>query len=184
MSGMVCFDPQQIIARLVAEGVDFVVIGGVAATLQGAELPTLDLDIAYERSRENLERLAASLRSINVRLRGAEDVPLYVDGVLLGNGEIWTFSSPLGDIDCLAHPAGAPAYEQLKARADEAVIGSYTVKVASLDDLIAMKMTTGRAKDVPKLAELLELRRIVQADRLDETGGTPAGEATEDTDAT
>jgi hypothetical protein len=35
------FDPQQIIARLAAEGVDFVVIGGVAATLHGAELPTL-----------------------------------------------------------------------------------------------------------------------------------------------
>jgi hypothetical protein len=38
MSDTVPFDPQQIIARLVAEGVDFIVIGGVAATLQGAEL--------------------------------------------------------------------------------------------------------------------------------------------------
>jgi len=50
--------------------------------------------------------------------------------------------------------------------------------------LIAMKMTTGRPKDAPKLAELLELRRIVQAERPDETGATPSGEATEDADAT
>jgi len=85
MSGNVPFDPQEIIARLVGEGVDFVIIGVVAATLQGAELPTLDLDITYGHSRENLERLAASLRSINVRLRGAEDVPLYVDALLLRN---------------------------------------------------------------------------------------------------
>lgn len=168
MSDRVPFDPQEIIARLVAEEVDFVIIGGVAATLQGAEIPTLDLDIVYERSRENLERLANSLRSINVRLRGAEDVPLRVDAVLLRNGEVWTFSSSLGDIDCLARPAGAPVYEQLKAQADEATIGPYTIKVASLDDLIAMKSTTGRAKDVPKLAELIELRKIVQDEEEDE----------------
>jgi predicted nucleotidyltransferase len=41
-------------------------------------------------------------------------------------------------------------------------MATYQVKVASLDDLIAMKRTTGRAKDVPKLAELLELRKLVQ----------------------
>lgn len=168
MSDRVPFDPQEMIARLVAEEVDFVIIGGVATTLQGAEIPTLDLDIVYERSRENLERLAASLRSINVRLRGAEDVPLRVDAVLLSNGKVWTFSSPIGAIDCLARPAGAPAYEQLKAHADEATIGLYTIKVASLDDLIAMKSTTGRAKDVPKLAELIELRKLIQEEEGDE----------------
>jgi hypothetical protein len=61
MSGTVPFDPQQVIARLVAEEVDFVIIGGVAATLQGAELPTLDLDIVYERSREAEEQARATI---------------------------------------------------------------------------------------------------------------------------
>jgi len=95
------FAPTEIIARLVATGVDFVLIGGLAATLQGAELPTLDVDISYDRSRENLERLTVALQAIDVRLRGAEDVPVRIDAVFLRNGSIWTFASPLGDIDCL-----------------------------------------------------------------------------------
>ncbi len=159
------FAPTELIARLVAAGVDFVLIGGLAATLQGAEAPTLDIDISYDQSRGNLERLAAALQAIGVRLRGAEDVPIRVDAVFLRNGSIWTFASPLGDIDCLANPTGAPPYDQLKARADDADLGPYHVKIANLDDLIAMKQTTGRGKDILKLAELIELRKVIQGEQ-------------------
>ena len=158
------FDPIEIIARLIAADVDFVLIGGLAATLQGAELPTLDIDISYDQSRENLEHLAAALQTMDVRLRGAEDVPIRIDAVFLRNGAIWTFTSPFGDIDCLASPTGAPSYDQLRARADDAVLGPYRVKVANLDDLIAMKRTTSRNKDILKLAELIELRKLISGD--------------------
>lgn len=167
MNGHPPFDPIAITARLVTEGVDFVIIGGFAATLQGAEAPTLDLDISYDRSLQNLERLATALQALDVRLRGAEDVPIHIDALFLRNGEIWTFRSALGDIDCLANPTGAPSYDRLKARAEDAMLGLHRVKVANLDDLIAMKQTTGRNKDITKLAELVTLRRLIQDDLRD-----------------
>jgi hypothetical protein len=50
------FDPEPLIRRLIDEQVDFIVIGGLAATLMGAVLPTYDLNVMYERSRLNLAR--------------------------------------------------------------------------------------------------------------------------------
>jgi hypothetical protein len=42
-------------------GVNFVVIGGYAATLHGSAYLTRDLDICYERTPENMERLVSAL---------------------------------------------------------------------------------------------------------------------------
>lgn len=156
------YDPLALLGRLVAGDVDFVVIGGLAATIHGAAIPTQDLDIMYERSPANLERLAAVLAGLSVRLRGAEDLPLRVDAGLLRNGDRFTFTSPLGDLDILATADGAAPYAELKARAVSLDVGPYRVSIASLDDLIAMKRAAGRAKDMPKLAELLELSDLME----------------------
>jgi hypothetical protein len=154
------FDPVALFGRLTDRDVDFVVIGGMAATIHGAALPTVDLDIMYDRSVANLERLAAVLASLPVRLRGAEDVDISVDARLLRGGDRFTFTSPLGDLDILATTEGASEYSEIREHSIRVSVGTYSVLVASLDDLIAMKRATGRSKDVPKLAELLELRDL------------------------
>jgi hypothetical protein len=159
---MKAYDPLPLIERLIQHRVEFVIVGGVAATLQGAELPTTDLDVMYSRDRQNLANLATALQSLAVRLRGAEELNLTVDAILLRNGDAFTFATSLGDFDVMATATGAPMYDELAKRATVFPMATYQVKVASLDDLIAMKRTTGRAKDVPKLAELLELRKLVQ----------------------
>jgi hypothetical protein len=159
------FYPREILKRLSDAEVDFVVIGGLAAILHGGALPTLDLDIVYGRSRDNLERLAAVLRSLDVRLRGGEDLPLRVDARLLRNGDRFTFTSAFGDFDCMATADGAPSFDVLKARSVEQEVDTYRIQVARVDDLIDMKRAAGRAKDVPKLAELVELKRLVQESR-------------------
>ncbi len=46
-----------LLERLSAEGVVFIVVGGAAAVLHGAPLPTRDLDIVPEPSTENLDLL-------------------------------------------------------------------------------------------------------------------------------
>lgn len=159
------YDPLLLLERLVEHNVDFVVIGGFAATLHGAEIPTHDLDISYGRSKENLERLANALQTLNVRLRGAEDLPLRIDAIFLRNGRMFTFTTPMGDLDVLSDPSGAPPYNQLKAHAVDVLLAGYMVRIASLDDLIAMKQTTGRTKDVAKLAELQALRKLDENQR-------------------
>lgn len=159
---MAKFDPTQLLGLLVDGQVDFVVIGGMAATIHGAELPTLNLDIMYEPSRGNLKRLAKVLQALDVRLRGAEDVRIRVDAAYLRNGDSFTLVTPYGDFDCLGSVDGAGSFAEVKQKAEWHTIGGRSVAFASLDDLIAMKRTTGRRKDIPKLAELEELRKLVE----------------------
>jgi hypothetical protein len=156
------FDPGAILERLVDGGVDFVVIGGLAATMYGASLLTADLDIMYARDPANLTRLAGVLSNLKVRLRGAEDLTLRVDAQFLRNGDRFTFTSELGDLDILATATGAAPYGDIRARAVGLTLGEARVLVADLDDLIAMKRATGRPKDENKLAELLELRGLME----------------------
>lgn len=83
-------------------GVNFVVIDGYAATLHGSAYLTRDLDICYERTPENIERLVSALRPYHPRLRGApESLPFLFEVETLSNGMNFTLATDLGDIDLL-----------------------------------------------------------------------------------
>ena len=154
------------LAALAEAGVDFVVIGGVAGGAHGSSYATFDLDIAYARDRENLERLAVALKKLEARLRGApEDVPFVLDAKTLENGSYFTFSTPYGSFDILSDPVGAPPYPQLKADAKETEVYGHTVRAASLDHLIAMKEAAGRTKDKLMATEYRVLSDELRAPR-------------------
>ncbi|MEO5577309.1 MAG: hypothetical protein ABIR67_07340 [Gaiellaceae bacterium] len=143
------FRPRPILDALLAHEVDFVLIGGLAGVMRGSSYPTYDVDIAYGRERENLERLAAALVELGARLRGAPaDVPFILDTKTLENGARFTFETPHGSLDILTDPDGAPHYNELKRAAGEPQpLEGVLIHVASLDHLIAMKEAAGRTKD-------------------------------------
>jgi len=148
------FDPLPLLEALSDAGVDFVVIGGVAGGAHGSARATFDLDVAYARDRENLERLATALGDLQATLRGAPSgLPFLLDATTLASGNHFTFSTPLGPLDILADPDGAPRYAELRAGAVRATIGGREALVASLDHLIAMKEASGRAQDRLDAAE-------------------------------
>jgi len=134
---------------LIEHGVDFVVIGGLAGMARGSSYPSYDLDIAYARDRENLERLATALQELGAALRGApSDVPFLLDAETLRRGANFTFETRWGSLDILGDPSGGPPYDQLRAGAGKPVpIEGERVTVASLDHLIAMKEASARMKD-------------------------------------
>jgi hypothetical protein len=154
------YDPERIIRKLQEHGVRFVLIGGVAATLHGSPLLTADVDIAYERTKQNLERLAAALKEMGARLRGiAEDLPFEPDARALRSGSNFTFATELGDLDCLGWPDGINSYEELVEDAVPMRIGRHDVPVASIDALIKMKRAAGRPKDVAGALALEEVKK-------------------------
>jgi hypothetical protein len=158
------FDPAPILEALQRHGVDFVVVGGLAGLAHGSRYPTNDTDVAYERGRENLERLAAALRELRATLRGAPpDLPFVIDAVSLENGANFTFDTSLGLLDIPGDAAGTPVYESLRAASVEATLFGVRIRVASLDHLIAMKEAAGRPKDLLAASEYRvisdELRR-------------------------
>src|SRR5437762_14321486 len=77
--------------------VECVIIGGVAAVYHGSSEVTHDLDVCYERSSENLERLATALKAVNAFLRGApRAIPFILDAESLRKGLNFTFDSDIG----------------------------------------------------------------------------------------
>jgi hypothetical protein len=153
------FDPELALRVLVEHEVRFVVIGGLAARALGAPLITNDTDVCYERSHENLERLAAALRALNARLRGAPaDVPFQLDAETLGHGDHFTFTTDAGAFDILGTPSGSQGYASLEATAVPAEIEGVQVLIAGLEDLVRMKRAAGRLKDLRALEELGGLR--------------------------
>ena len=97
----------------------FVVIGGIAARLLGSPTVTRDTDICYERTPENLERLAAALEELGAKLRGVdEEVPFLLDAKTLAAGDHFTFETQAGDFDVLGTPAGVEGFDELVQRAE------------------------------------------------------------------
>jgi hypothetical protein len=166
------FQPRRILEALAAHEVDYVLIGGLAGIARGSSYATYDVDIAYARDRDNLERLAAALRELGATLRGAPArLPLVLDSKTLEAGSHFTFDTPFGSLDILHDPDGAPPYRQLVEAAGASVpVESIEIRVASLDHLIAMKEAAGRTKDKLMATEYRTLSDVIRAPRSDGSG--------------
>ncbi len=155
------FRVARLLGALTGHGVDFVVVGGIAATLLGSASDTFDLDICPAADPGNLAALERALADLHVRLRGVEEsVPFVPDQGALAKLEILTLDTAHGPLDVLMRPDGCPPYEQLRRRAERKDLGSFSVLVASLEDLIAMKTAAGRPKDLVAVEELEAIKRL------------------------
>jgi hypothetical protein len=143
---------------LIDHGVEFVVIGGMAARLHRTGHATIDIDICPARSDGNLERLAAALRALGARLRVENEpdgVPFDLHPDTLRSLSMLTLVTDSGPLDICFAPAGFPTgYEQLSRHAVTIIIGSTDVAVASLGDVIHSKRAAGRPKDIVALPDL------------------------------
>ena len=168
MSELRRFQPDVILQALIAHGVEFVVVGGLAAQAHGSPSLTGDLDVCYSRGRENLERLAAVLEELVAIRRGLPaDTPRMppLDARTLRAGGLFTLTTSAGDFDLLANPDPDLDFDRLKRTAVATAVAGQPVLVASLDDLIAMKRAAGRPKDRIELEILGALRE--ELDRRD-----------------
>jgi hypothetical protein len=78
---------RRLIDHVVEAGVEFVIVGGFAATAHGSAHVTVDLDIVYARTPENLSRIAAALAGLHPYLRGAPPgLPFTLDSETLARG--------------------------------------------------------------------------------------------------
>jgi hypothetical protein len=153
------FRPTDLIGALARAAVDFVVIGGVAVVVQASPRFTRDLDISYATDAANLERLGALLVSLDAKLRRVdEDLPFVPDARTLRRTPMLTLSTRNGDLDLHVDPPGAPGYAALRRHADVIDLDGESVRVASLEDLIAMKRAAGRPQDLIDV-ESLEVAR-------------------------
>lgn len=160
------FDPFRLLAALSSHGVEYVLVGGLAARLRGSPLVTRDVDITPETSPANLGRLAAALNA----LRPAEivparrrPVPQVVTAAQLGRTGLRSYLTDAGRVDVIPLLPHGGDHAALLPGASRVDLGDgVVVVVAGLDDIIASKEAAGRPKDLADLARLYELREVLR----------------------
>lgn len=146
---------------LLAHGVEFIVVGGQAETIFGSARVTVDIDLCYRRTRDNLRRLAAALRELKPTLRNApKDLPFIIDEQTLALGSNFTFDTAFGDLDLLGFLEPLGDYEALSTKAVTVPVAGLDLKVIHIDDLIAIKQYLQRPKDRDSLMHLLAIKKI------------------------
>jgi predicted nucleotidyltransferase len=153
------FNPARILATLESHGVRYVLIGGLAANAHGTRRTTRDVDVIVDRSTENLERLAAAARDLEVgspvldsRLQELD--PLDVAD--LQRAANVSLDTREGDLDVMNEAKGAPPFEHLEQRAVVVEVLGTRVPVVGLDDLIELKHASGRDVDLRDIADLTD----------------------------
>jgi len=151
-------DFEKALAMLGRAGVEFIVVGGVAGTLHGSAFTTLDLDVVYSRSRENIQRLASALQQHQPYLRGAPaGLPFVWDVQTIRNGLNFTLTTDFGDLDLLGEVAGGGGYQDLFTHSQEVNGFGLRFRLVNLDKLIVLKRAAGRPKDLAVIAELQQI---------------------------
>jgi predicted nucleotidyltransferase len=152
-------DLERALWELQRGGVEFIIVGGVAATIHGSARLTQDLDIVYARTPENIVRLAATLAPYAPYLRDAPPgLPFLFDADTIRRGLNFTLTTSLGDVDLLGEILGGGGYDDLLPHSQTIKLSGFEYRCLSLSRLIHVKRATGRPKDLEAIAELEALR--------------------------
>jgi predicted nucleotidyltransferase len=148
-------DYEKLIATLVTESVEFIIVGGAAATAHGSARFTEDLDIVYSRRSENIKRLVEALQPLQPRLRGAPaSLPFRWDEETIAKGLNFTLTTSSGWLDLLGEITLGGNFEQLLAHSVKLNIFGHECLCLGLQRLIEVKRAAARRKDFEAIAEL------------------------------
>lgn len=161
---------EPILSLLIQNQVRFAVVGGVAVVLHGVMRFTADLDIVVDLEEGNLRRLIESMEQLHYRPRLPVDPKSFMNPDIrtewINNRDLkaFTFWNPeLGhrEVDVLLSES---ENADLFKHATVVVAGSLEIPVVSIDDLIAMKLRSGRKRDYDDVAALRKVREISRID--------------------
>lgn len=148
-------DFRTLMTLLAQSGIDFIIVGGAAATAHGSARLTEDLDIVYCRTPENISRLVQALAPYKPYLRGAPPgLPFSWDERTVQRGLNFTLITRLGALDLLGEVTGGGDYEKLLPHSIHLRLYGVECLCLGLERLIYVKRAAGRPKDLETIAEL------------------------------
>lgn len=141
-----------IVLALVDAGVEFILVGGLAAVAQGASLTTFDVDIVHSRDEENVDKLLAVLTGLDAYYRGRPGgARLGPDRRALSGPGHSLFMTALGPLDVLGEIEGHRSYAELIDHTESVALSDRTVRVLSLEMIVRLKRASTHPKDVQAL---------------------------------
>ena len=151
-------DFERVLRALHDAGVEFILVGGLAAVVWGASRFTRDIDLVYRRTPENLRRLSDALAPFAPYPRDAPpNLPFQWDATTLQYGLNFTLSTDAGPIDLLGEVVGGGVYDALREAAVEVELFGVPCLCVGLRKLIELKRAAGRPRDFEVIAELEQL---------------------------
>ncbi|HEX9756064.1 MAG TPA: hypothetical protein VGA42_10180 [Gemmatimonadales bacterium] len=155
-------DPERLITTLARHGVRFVLIGAVAARLQGFPRLTADLDITPARDEDNLARLAAALRELDARVYTesvSEGLAFDCTGSMLARADLWNLVTAAGPLGLAFTPSGTEGHTGLARDAVSFEVYGVPLQVASLRDILRTKEAADGPQDRQDVLILREMLR-------------------------
>jgi hypothetical protein len=145
---------QKLILLLDEFEIEYILIGGLAASVHGSARFTSDIDILYKRNKENIVKIVSALKNIKPYLRGApKGLPFLLDEKTLEAGLNFTLTTELGYLDLFAEIPGGKYDEVIQ---ETFLVDVFEKKIicVNLKELIRLKKASGRPKDFEAIAEL------------------------------
>lgn len=155
-------DLSLLLEELLKADVQFILVGGLAAVIQGAPVTTLDVDILYDPSPDNIEKLFALLKSISAIYRRPDDKiikPKKEDFFKKGH---LLFTTGLGPLDVLAFIEEGKTYDALLENTVKIEFRGHIIRVLNLKTIIDLKKTSKDPKDKQRLSVLEETLRQME----------------------
>jgi predicted nucleotidyltransferase len=145
-------DFRDLLAEFVRSGVRFVVVGGYAVGHHAKPRATKDLDVLVSGSGDNLARVAEALD------RFGAPASVVQAARQMGPTDIVYMGVEPVRVDVLRSADGVDT-EQVIARAQTLTLDDLAIPIIALDDLIANKRASGRARDLADVELLERVRR-------------------------
>jgi len=157
-------DLSAILEGLLAAGVDFILVGGLAAVVQGAPVTTMDVDIVHNQSPENIARLLAFLESVGAFHRRPDDKIIKPQKGDISGKVHALFTTRLGPLDVLAVIEESRDFGDLFKHTVSIEFRGYTIRVLDLKMLIQLKRASRDPKDRQRLPILEETLRQLEGE--------------------
>ena len=152
-----------ILRKLADHGVDFIVVGGVAAVVAGAPVNTFDVDVVHSREAANIARALNALADLGAHYRLHPKRLMPNESHLASPGH-QLLMTEFGALDLLGTVGKGLTYADLLPNSSMREISAgLFVRVLNLETLILLKEEAGRDKDLAVLptlrATLAEIRQ-------------------------
>jgi len=126
--------------------IEFILVGGLAAVIQGAPVTTFDLDIVHRQTDENIKKLIKFLESVKAIQRRPDKKMLKPDEKdLRGKGHL-LLTTCFGPLDILGAIEKGLGFDELLPSAIEIEFQGYPTHILNLETMVALK----RGSKIPK----------------------------------
>jgi hypothetical protein len=157
---------EEILRRLINNGVEFVLVGGFASVVHGAPMVTRAIDVCLRFSRGNLEKLARAFHDVHPTHRMTpQRLAFEVTDQNWGSFKSIYLEMDIGILDCLGEILGIGDYEEVLAQSDLISLPVGSFRILRIGSLIKAKETTARPHDLQAAAHL----RLIQQRRKTES---------------